>query len=124
MKQLIFIIILSVFCFQACKKNNDPSKLPNIVLILADDLGYGDPTCYNSYSKIPTPNINLLASEGMQFADAHSASAVCTPTRYSILTGRYSWRSRLKKGVLLLIGGENFVDSNKELLIESSTCGT
>lgn len=71
---------------------------PNIVYILADDLGYGDVACFNRNSKIPVPNLDLLAKEGMAFTDAHSGSAVCTPTRYGILTGRYSWRSRLKKG--------------------------
>ena len=59
-------------------------KLPNIVFILADDLGYGDIACYNSESKIPTPNIDRLAREGMLFTDAHSPSTVCTPTRYSV----------------------------------------
>jgi len=73
---------------------------PNIVYILADDLGYGDLRCYNPDSKIPTPFISQLAAEGVRFTDAHSGSAVCTPTRYGILTGRYSWRGRLKKGVL------------------------
>lgn len=73
---------------------------PNIVVILADDLGYGDLRCNNPDSKIPTPYIDQLAHEGMRFTDAHSGSAVCTPTRYGLLTGRYSWRSRLKKGVL------------------------
>jgi arylsulfatase A-like enzyme len=74
--------------------------LPNIVYILADDLGYGDPRCYNPESKVPTPNLDRLASQGVRFTDAHSGSAVCTPTRYGINTGRYCWRSRLKKGVL------------------------
>jgi arylsulfatase A-like enzyme len=73
---------------------------PNIVYILADDLGYGDPRGYNPESKIPTPNLDRLASQGVRFTDAHSGSAVCTPTRYGINTGRYCWRSRLKKGVL------------------------
>jgi arylsulfatase A len=73
---------------------------PNIVFILADDLGYGDLTCYNPQSKIPTPHLDKMASQGMRFTDAHSPSAVCTPTRYSLLTGRYSWRSALKQGVL------------------------
>jgi arylsulfatase A-like enzyme len=73
---------------------------PNIVLILADDLGYGDPGCYNEESKIPTPHIDRLASEGMRFTDAHSPSSVCTPTRYGLLTGRYAWRTDLRKGVL------------------------
>jgi arylsulfatase A-like enzyme len=73
---------------------------PNIVYILADDLGWGDLRCYNRESKIPTPHADRLASQGARFTDMHSPSAVCTPTRYGILTGRYCWRTRLKKGVL------------------------
>ncbi len=73
---------------------------PNIIFIMADDLGYGDIGCYNPDAKIPTPNIDKLSQEGMRFTDAHSPSAVCTPTRYSVLTGRYCWRTRLKKSVL------------------------
>ena len=73
---------------------------PNIVFILADDLGSGDLSCYNKDSKIPTPHLDSLAAEGMRFTDAHSNSSVCTPTRYGVLTGRYCWRSRLKRGVL------------------------
>ena len=76
------------------------SDKPNLVIIMADDMGYGDPRCYNSESKIPTPNIDQLAAEGMLFTDAHTPSAVCTPSRYGLLTGRYAWRSRLKKEVL------------------------
>ena len=74
---------------------------PNIVFILADDLGWGDVQCNNPEGKIPTPNIDRLAREGMRFTDAHSGSAVCTPTRYGIMTGRYSWRTQLQSGVLL-----------------------
>lgn len=73
---------------------------PNILVILADDLGYGDLRCLNASGKIPTPNIDRLAGEGMIFTDAHSSSAVCTPTRYGLMTGRYNWRSRLQRGVL------------------------
>ncbi len=73
---------------------------PNVVLILADDLGYGDVSSYNPESKIQTPNIDTLAKDGISFTDGHSNSSVCTPTRYGTLTGRYAWRSRLKKGVL------------------------
>lgn len=73
---------------------------PNIVYILADDLGAGDLGCYNRDSKIPTPNMDRLAADGMRFTDAHSPSGVCTPTRYGILTGRYAWRTRMKQGVL------------------------
>lgn len=75
-------------------------RLPNIVFILADDLGYGDVGCYNSESKIPTPNLDRLAIQGRRFTDAHSPSAVCSPTRYGILTGQYAWRTRLRSGVL------------------------
>jgi len=74
-------------------------EFPNIVIILADDLGYGDVSCLNDSSKINTPNLDKLASEGIVFTDAHSNSAVCTPTRYGLLTGRYAWRSSLKKDV-------------------------
>jgi arylsulfatase A-like enzyme len=70
-----------------------------VVFIMADDMGYGDVGRYNADSKIPTPNMDRLAEEGMWFTDAHSASSVCTPSRYSVLTGRYCWRTRLKRGV-------------------------
>ena len=73
---------------------------PNIVFILCDDLGYGDVSCLNPKSKLKTPNMDRIAREGMLFTDAHSGSAVCTPTRYGVLTGRYAWRSQLKNGVL------------------------
>ncbi len=73
---------------------------PNIVYILADDLGSGDVRCLNPSGKIATPNLDRLAAAGMAFTDAHSGSAVCTPTRYGILTGRYAWRTRLQAGVL------------------------
>ncbi len=73
--------------------------LPNIVWIVADDMGYGDPGCYGA-TKIPTPHIDRLASQGMRFTDAHATSAVCTPSRYSIITGRYCWRTRLQRHVL------------------------
>jgi len=72
---------------------------PNIIYIMADDLGFGDLGCYGA-TKISTPNIDLLAKEGIRLMDAHSPSAVCTPTRYGVLTGRYCWRGRLKKEVL------------------------
>jgi arylsulfatase A len=76
------------------------SARPNIIYVLADDLGWGDLDCYNPSSAVPTPNTNALAKQGIRFTDMHSPSAVCTPTRYGILTGRYCWRSLLKKGVL------------------------
>jgi arylsulfatase A len=73
---------------------------PNIVVILADDLGYGDVGAFNPGGRIPTPHLDRLAREGMRLTDAHTASAVCTPTRYALLTGRYPWRTRLPRGVL------------------------
>jgi arylsulfatase A-like enzyme len=76
------------------------SRGPNVVFILCDDLGYGDVKCLNKDGKIATPHMDRLAAGGMIFTDAHSSSAVCSPTRYGIITGRYNWRSRLKAGVL------------------------
>lgn len=76
------------------------AERPNVVLILADDLGYGDLGCYNAESGIPTPRLDALATQGVRLTDAHSPSGVCTPTRYGILTGQYCWRTRLKSGVL------------------------
>ena len=83
---------------KSIKKNKKDQ--PNIIFILADDLGYGDISSYNENSKIETHHIDKLASQGVSFMDAHTSSAVCTPTRYGILTGRYNWRSTLKKGVI------------------------
>lgn len=91
----ILIGVLGISC-----KKKEVIKNPNIVYILTDDLGYGDVSTYNPASKIKTPNIDQLASEGMRFTDAHSPSSVCTPTRYGILIGRYCWRSRLSQVVL------------------------
>lgn len=87
-------------------------KLPNIVFIFADDLGYGDLGCYGA-KKIPTPKIDNAASQGIRFTDVHSSSAVCSPSRYSVITGRYCWRTKLKRGVL---GGFDFPLIEKERL--------
>lgn len=78
-----------------------PEPPPHIVIVLADDLGYGDLSCLNPESKIPTPRMDELAAAGIIFTDAHTPSSVCTPTRYGLLTGRYCWRTRLKQSVLL-----------------------
>lgn len=78
---------------------------PNIVIIYADDLGYGDVQCYNpERGLIATPNIDRIARQGMRFTDAHSSSGVCSPSRYTLLTGRYHWRSRLQSGIVNLWG--------------------
>ena len=80
---------------------SDPAPvLPNIVLILADDMGYGDVGVYNADSRIPTPNMDRLAATGVRFTDMHSADSVCTPSRYGLLTGRYCWRTPLQRTVL------------------------
>ncbi|MBI1336087.1 MAG: sulfatase-like hydrolase/transferase [Phycisphaera sp.] len=79
-------------------------KQPNVVYFLVDDMGYGDASCLNPNGKIKTPNIDRFAREGMVFTDAHSSSAVCSPSRYSILTGRYNWRSTLQRGIVQVYG--------------------
>jgi arylsulfatase A len=89
-----------LICVGSIIKADAAPGRPNIVFILADDLGFGDVRCLNPNGKIPTPNLDRLAAAGMIFTDAHSSSSVCTPSRYSLLTGRYNWRSRLQKGVL------------------------
>ncbi len=80
---------------------HNASDYSNIIYILADDLGYGDVGYLNANSKIATPHIDKLAQQGMSFPNAYTSSAVCTPTRYGIMTGRYAWRTRLKHGVLV-----------------------
>jgi arylsulfatase A len=94
---LLLAFCLCLFCAPLAAKT---AERPNILLILADDLGYGDVRCLNPQGKIVTPHLDRLAASGMVFTDAHSSSAVCTPTRYGLLTGRYNWRSRLQRGVL------------------------
>ena len=90
---LLSYLIVSIFSFFAKgQKIEKPGSRPNIVFILADDLGYGDVACYNSDAKVATPNLDRLAREGMRFTDAHSPSTVCTPSRYSLLTGRMAFR--------------------------------
>ena len=104
----IFFTLSMVLCIGACKDQSTEQKtetnsfeiLPNIVYILADDMGYGDISALNPNSGIPTPHMDRVVKEGIHFTDAHSGSGVCTPTRYGIMTGRYAWRSRLKSGVL------------------------
>ncbi len=78
---------------------------PNIIVILADDLGYGDVRSFNpERGKIPTPHLDRLAAQGMRFMDAHSSSGVCSPSRYTLLTGRYHWRTRLQSGIVGVFG--------------------
>lgn len=96
---------LSIFSSVSDGASPASTERPNIVVIYADDLGYGDVQCYNrDHGKIPTPNIDRLASEGMRFTDGHTSSGVCSPSRYTILTGRYHWRTRLQSGIVGLWG--------------------
>jgi arylsulfatase A len=76
------------------------NRKPNIVVFFVDDMGYGDVSCLNPDGKIPTPNFDRLAREGIVFTDAHSTSAVCSPSRYGLLTGRYNWRTKLQSGIV------------------------
>lgn len=92
-KTICFFLLLLV------KAEGQTLQHPNIVIIMADDLGYGDFSSYGA-SKIKTPHIDALAARGIHFTDAHTASSLCSPSRYSIMTGRYSWRTSLKSGVL------------------------
>lgn len=85
---------------------------PNILLILADDLGYGDVACYNPQSKVPTPRLDRMAREGLRFTDAHSPATVCTPTRYSILTGRMAFRTGFRS-VFTGIGGPCLIEEGR-----------
>jgi len=100
--KLLLVLLLFVNSCQEKMVKEIPTKsnTPNIIYILADDLGYGDISIYNPKSQIKTPSIDQLASQGMRFTDAHSSASVCTPSRYGILTGRYCWRSRLPLGNL------------------------
>jgi len=102
MKRTAFATVsaLLIILLFSCTEKSEKNEFPNIVFIMADDMGYGDVSTYNENSKIQTPFIDQLAEEGVMFTDAHTSSSVCTPTRYGILTGRYNWRSRLKRGVL------------------------
>ena len=97
---LALAVLPAIMPMRAQAQDKDAARAPNIVIVLADDLGYGDVGYLNSQSQIPTPNLDTLAGQGMAFLDAHSPSAVCTPTRYGLLTGRYAWRTRLTRGVL------------------------
>jgi arylsulfatase A-like enzyme len=98
---IVFLILAGLVTVSTSFSEGKPAETarPNIIYIMADDLGYGDLSCCGA-TKFKTPNIDMLAQEGMRFTDAHSPHSVCTPTRYAVLTGRYAWRGRLKSKVL------------------------
>jgi arylsulfatase A-like enzyme len=94
-------LVASAFVARGSSNESGGQAPPNIIVLLCDDLGYGDVQCLNpERGKIPTPHLDALAKSGMIFTDAHSASSVCTPTRYGLMTGRYPWRTTLQKGVV------------------------
>jgi len=93
---MFLLVVSAVECCDAAAPVANAK--PHVVVILVDDLGWGDVGCYGG--KVPTPHLDRLAGQGIRFTDAHSPSAVCSPTRYGLLTGRYAWRSKLKRGVL------------------------
>ena len=105
MKFTVIPVILSVAAAQAADR-------PNILLVLADDLGYGDVSCYNPESKVRTPNLDRLAAEGMRFTDAHSPATVCTPSRYSIMTGQMAFRLGYR-GVFAGVGGPCLITKDR-----------
>ena len=90
-------------------------RKPNIILMFIDDLGIGDVSCYNEHSKIHTENIDRLAQQGIKFTDAHATSALCTPSRYGLLTGRYNWRSCLKK-LVYVKSEDNMIEEGRMTL--------
>ena len=109
MKKVFHLFLLTLGVSISLSEEN---RLPNILFILADDLGYGDVRCYNSESKVPTPHLDQLAEEGILFTDAHSPSTVCTPTRYSILTGRMAFRTGMR-GVFTGAGGPCMIGKDR-----------
>jgi arylsulfatase A-like enzyme len=112
-RPMIILILMTVVLAAAnTLYAKQADRLPNIFFILADDLGYGDVACYNPDSKVPTPNLDKLAADGMRFTDVHSASTVCTPTRYSILTGRMEFRTGMR-GVFTGVGGPNLIEKDR-----------
>ena len=104
----LFALILSITVagslVSAADADDDPPR-PNILFFYADDLGFGDLGCYNKESKIPTPNLDRLAKEGLRFTDGHSSSGICTPSRYALLTGRHHWRKF--HGIVGAMGGSH-----------------
>lgn len=112
LKTALKIAIFAVITLVALTSMASGSDKPNIVVILADDMGFGELQCLNpKRGKIKTPQLDSIAAGGMIFTDAHSGSSVCTPTRYGLMTGRYAWRTRLQNGVLT--GGKSLIAKDR-----------
>ena len=112
MKHTLTLITALLLVLWATRSVPAAAPPPNILVILADDLGYGDVGCYNPQSKVPTPHLDRLAREGMRFTDAHSPSTVCTPTRYSLLTGQMAFRINYRS-VFAGVGGPCLIKDNQ-----------
>lgn len=106
----LFVLALLLFGLLHCTQPLEEEVPPNIVIIYADDMGYGDLNCQNPQSKIPTPHLDQLASEGMRFTDAHSSSGICSPSRFALLTGTYHWRRQ--HGIVNSFGPPFFKDTD------------
>ena len=104
----IITLLLALFCLTSLA-----SKKPNIIIIYADDMGWGDMTNMNPESKIPTPNLDTLAAGGIRFDDGHSSSGICTPSRYALLTGNYHWRRM--HGIVNSFGASVFEENEMTL---------
>jgi len=109
----LFILLFAFPAILYANKSHLKKSKPNIIIIYADDMGYGDLHCQNINSKIPTPNLDKLASEGMRFTDAHSSSGICSPSRFALLTGAYHWRRQ--HGIVGSFGTPLFIDSDVTL---------
>lgn len=118
MKTLTCLLMIGLMLMPGCSSTKTASAdRPNILIILVDDVGYGDIACYNSTSKIATPNIDALAAQGMRFTDAHSPATVCTPTRFSIMTGAMCFRTG-KTRVFTGVGGPSLIKDERLTLPE------
>jgi arylsulfatase A-like enzyme len=105
-----FLIFISASAAVVAEGFEEPKETPNVIVILADDLGYGDVGCYNPESRIPTPNLDRMAKQGIKFTDAHSPCTVCTPTRYSLMTGRMAFRTPRGGRVFSGAGGPSLIE--------------
>jgi len=114
-KVLCIFLLALAGCNPQAEKQSGKNK-PNVIIIYADDMGYGDVAANNPESKLKTPNLDRLAREGINFTDAHTSSAVCTPSRYSLLTGRYPWRSWMKYSVFNGYEGPPLIEINRQIL--------
>ena len=110
---VIVLAIAFVVAFAEGSAIAAPPGKPNILVILADDLGYGDVGCYNDKAKVPTPNIDKLAAQGMRFTDAHSPATTCTPSRYALMTGQMAFRVPRGGTIFTGVGGPSLIAKDR-----------